>query len=74
MHGEDAVALDQLEARNEILACIEIPASVEADCHEFLHDSGIELLTLYRDLPHIGLHLREKSAVDKLQVRRRMAT
>jgi FRG domain len=67
IHGDLHVGLDEVEGHDSFLARVDLPHVAECAAREYLRDCGLDLLSLYRDLPHIGAHLNRCNVSEKLQ-------
>lgn len=57
MHGENPTAIDQLPGCESFMVKVDVPPAAGSAAREYLRDGGMDLMTLFRDLPHLGVHL-----------------
>jgi hypothetical protein len=57
IHGDEFVRLDLMEDQKGFLRHVDIPLEAEPVAREYLKTAGIELFTLFPDLPNLAVHL-----------------
>jgi hypothetical protein len=61
------LAIDRVDGHERFVRCVQIPPEADCDARRYLRDCGVDLLSLYRDLPHIGAHLKLRNASERLR-------
>ena len=57
MHGANPTAIDQLSGCEGFMVKVDVPPAAGSAAREYLRDGGMDLMALFRDLAHLGVHL-----------------
>lgn len=60
IHGDEFVPLESLPHQEKFLRRVDIPAQAEPAAREYLQLAGIELFTMFPDLPNLAAHLSNR--------------